>query len=147
MRSRYFAFVPLLGVLLSSCREPETKPLVVLIGLGGASLDFVNELRSEGRLPNFDRLIETGTSGPMQSWPSRRVMRESSRRYLASPILWTSITTKIPEKYGIRDFVLPVPGAASVWIGSETDPAVALIGLPGLEGPGPLITIHPQLCT
>lgn len=140
MRSRYLALVPLLGVFLSSCREPETKRLVVLIGLDGASLDFVNELRAEGRLPNFDRLIATGTSGPMQSWPSRRVMRESSRRYLASPILWTSIATgKIPEKHGIRDFVLPIPGTASVWIGSETDPAVAVIGLPGLEGRGPLI--------
>lgn len=122
--------------LAGGCEPPSERPapLVVLIELDGAGLDLVDELRSEGRLPNLDRLIEGGASGPLQSWPSRRVMGNSARRQLASPIVWTSVATgKIPEKHGIRDFVLPIPGTASAWIGSEQDPARASVVLPELE--------------
>ncbi|HSF14035.1 MAG TPA: alkaline phosphatase family protein [Vicinamibacteria bacterium] len=133
----------LLAVLcscFSSCGQGERQPLVVLIGLDGGSLDIVDELRAEERLPNFERLMASGTSGPLQSWPSRRVMRESSRRYFASPIVWASIATgKVPEKHGIRDFVLPIPGTASVWMGSEDDPARAAIRIPQIEGRAPFV--------
>lgn len=120
------------------CAQPSKDPLVVLIEIDGAGLDIINELRAERRLPNFERLISEGTSGPLQSWPSHRVMRDSDRRFLASPILWTSIATgQIPEKHGVRDFVLPIPGTASVWMGSEEDPARGVILLPDFSGSPP----------
>jgi predicted AlkP superfamily phosphohydrolase/phosphomutase len=123
---------------LAGCQKPGRAPLVVVIQLDGAGLDLVDELRADGRLPNFDRLMATGTSGPLQSWPSLRVMRTSVRRTIASPIVWTSIATgKIPEKHGVRDFVLPVPGTASAWIGSEEGPARGEILLPEIGGVPP----------
>jgi len=134
---RHVVLLSALGVM-AACVEAPKDPLVVMIEVDGASLDIVNELRAEGRLPNFERLIANGTSGPLQSWPSHRVMRDSDRRFLASPILWTSIATgKIPEKHGVRDFVLPIPGTASVWVGSETGPASAEMLLPGFSGVPP----------
>jgi predicted AlkP superfamily phosphohydrolase/phosphomutase len=126
------------GSSLAGCQKKVPVPLVVVIELDGAGLDFVNELRAEGRLPNFDRLMASGASGPLQSWPSPRVMRQSGRRSLASPILWTSIATgKVPEKHGVRDFVLPVPGTASAWIGSEEGSARGEIVLPEIGGEPP----------
>jgi len=88
--------------------------LVVFIGLDGASLDIVDDLRADGALPTFDRLIRTGVSGPLQSWAS-------------------IATGKIPEKHGVRDFVLPVPGSSSVFMSSEAD-----VTLPELHGSLPL---------
>ena len=65
-------------------------------------------------------------------------MRKSRRRALVSPILWTSIATgKVPEKHGVRDFVLPLPGTASAWIGSDDGPARGEIDLPEIEGDPP----------
>jgi hypothetical protein len=123
---------------LGGCKKSSRVPLVVVIELDGAGLDVVDELRSEGRLPNFDRLMATGTFGPLQSWPSLRVMRQIARRSLASPILWTSIATgKIPEKHGVRDFVLPIPGTASAWIGFEKDTVRGLVVLPEIGGKPP----------
>ncbi len=120
---------------LGACNPREPEPLVVFIGLDGASLDIVDELRAAGELPTFDRLIRTGVSGPLQSWASKPILSENLRRGFWSPIVWTSIATgKIPEKHGVRDFVLPVPGSSSVFMGSET----ALITLPELHGRLPL---------
>ncbi len=122
-----------------SCRSRSPEPLVVLIGLDGASLDFVDELRARGELPTFDRLIRTGVSGPLQSWASKPIVSENLRRGFWSPIVWTSIATgKIPEKHGVRDFVLPVPGSSSVFIGAEAGPARAVVTLPELDGSAPL---------
>ena len=105
----------------------------------GASLDIVDELRARGELPTFGRLICTGVSGPLQSWASKPILSENLRRGFWSPIVWTSIATgKIPEKHGVRDFVLPVPGSSSVFIGSEEDPARAIVTLPELHGSLPL---------
>lgn len=125
-------------IFLAGCGKSRPVPLVLVVELDGAGLDFVDELRAEGRLPNFDRLMAGGTSGPLQSWPSQRVMRQGTNRLLASPILWTSIATgKIPEKHGIRDFALPTPGTASAWIGTEEDPARGEIVLPEIRGESP----------
>jgi len=121
------------------CRPSESERLVVLIGLDGASLDVVDELRARGELPTFDRLIRTGTAGPLQSWASKPIMRDHLRRGFWSPIVWTSIATgKIPEKHGVRDFVLPVPGTSSVVIRSDHDPVRATVTLPELGGSFPL---------
>lgn len=128
-----------LGACLGACNPREPEPLVVFIGLDGASLDIVDELRAAGELPTFDRLMRTGVSGPLQSWASKPILSENLRRGFWSPIVWTSIATgKIPEKHGVRDFVLPVPGSSSVFIGSDADPARALVTLPELHGRLPL---------
>lgn len=121
------------------CRASEPEPLVVLIGLDGASLDVVDELRARGELPNFDRLIRSGASGPLQSWASKPIMSDHLRRGFWSPIVWTSIATgKIPEKHGVRDFVLPVPGTSSVVVRSDEEPVRAEMILPELHGTFPL---------
>ncbi len=66
-------------------------------------------------------------------------MNENTRRGFHSPILWTSIATgKVPEKHGVRDFVLPVRGTSKVWMGSEETPASATLTLPDLTGRRPL---------
>ena len=129
------------AALLSTlaCGPEEPEPFVLFIGLDGASLDIVDDLRAEGRLPTFDRLIRTGISGPLQSWASKPIMSENLRRGFWSPIVWTSIATgKIPEKHGVRDFVLPIPGTSSVWMGADEDPASATMTIPELHGQAPL---------
>lgn len=54
----------------------------------------------EGKLPNFQRLIESGTSGPIKSFVPTK-----------SPVLWTTIATgKSPVKHGIGSFTAEVNG-------------------------------------
>src|SRR3990170_4120623 len=110
------------GLFAGGCRDSisgEPPPLVVLIGVDGATPEVIDELRSERKLPAFERLVRAGTYGPMRSLAARRLLEEDTRRRYASPILWTTIATgKVPEKHGIRDFVLPIQGTASVWMGS-----------------------------
>ena len=126
----------MLGVL--SCAPEDPEPFVLFIGLDGASLEIVDDLRAEGRLPTFDWLIRTGISGPLQSWASKPIMSENLRRGFWSPIVWTSIATgKIPEKHGVRDFVLPIPGTSVVWMGADEDPASATMTIPELHGRTP----------
>src|SRR5690606_18794021 len=48
----------------------ETQPLakrVLVVGLDGATFDILNPLMDQGRMPNLKRLIETGTSGILDS--------------------------------------------------------------------------------
>ena len=130
----------LLGLLLSgpSCRQKAQEPMVVLFCLDGATWRVIDDLRSKRKLPTFERLIRSGTSGPMQSLASKRIMIEDARREFASPILWTTIATgKVPEKHGVRDFLLPVPGSSRVWIGSEESPPRAELSMPEVAGEAP----------
>jgi predicted AlkP superfamily phosphohydrolase/phosphomutase len=116
----------------------EADPLTVLFCVDGATLEVIDELRSERRLPTLERLIRDGAFGRMQSLATRRIMNEKTRRWYASPILWTTIATgKVPEKHGIRDFVLPIQGTSSVWMGSEDDPASAKLTIPEVVGKEP----------
>ena len=140
MRSLRLALLVLLGITCGACApQPAGRsPLVVFIGADGATPEVIDELRSAGRLPAFERLIRTGTYGKMQSLAARRILSEDDRRRYASPIVWTTIATgKVPEKHGVRDFVLPIQGSASVWMGSEEEPARAELTLPEVVGRGP----------
>lgn len=79
------------------------KPKVTIIGIDGAEWSIINSLRSEGRLPTFDRLIKEGASGRMESIEP-----------LFTPIVWTTIATgKAPREHGIRGFtsINPETGA------------------------------------
>ena len=130
----------LLGLILcfAACRNTDPEPFVVLIGLDGASEEIIDDLRSEGRLPNFDRLIRSGTYGRLQSYATRKIMSDSLQRGYFSPIVWSTIATgKIPEKHGIRDFVLPIPGTSTVWMGSDNDPVHSELRFPEVHGEGP----------
>ena len=131
----------MLAVMMAAAcwRTDDESPFVLLVCLDGATPSVIDDLRSAHRLPAFEKLIRSGTYGPLRSLPARRIMNESTRRGFHSAILWTSIATgKVPEKHGVRDFVLPVRGTSKVWMGSEASPPRATLTLPDLPGRRPL---------
>ena len=68
---------------------------VAIIGVDGCEWDKLGPLVESGRLPNFRRLMESGSYGPLRSLEP-----------LISPQIWTSMATgKGPDKHGIEDFV------------------------------------------
>lgn len=139
LTSRLTAIFSWIGLAaLVACGVPGEPKLVALFALDGATLEIIDELRAEGRLPTFEKLIRSGTSGTLLSMPSRRLMHPSGRRGHWSPILWATVATGVvPEKHGIQDFLLPVPGTSQVWMGSEDDPPRAEMNLPEIRGEAP----------
>ncbi len=110
-----------------------------MIAVDGATPSTIDELRSEGRLPHLDRLIRSGAYAPMESLAARRRLSPRPRRGYWSPIVWASMATgKVPDKHGIVDFLLPVPGTSLAWIGSPTGAPDAELFLPELSGAPPL---------
>lgn len=89
----------------------KTKHRVYLIGLDGASWNLIEQPLREGKLPNFQRLIQGGSYGPLQSFTPTK-----------SPVLWTSIATgKTQLKHGIGNFtaekdgqMIPVSGGQRI---------------------------------
>ncbi|HXV61111.1 MAG TPA: alkaline phosphatase family protein [Vicinamibacteria bacterium] len=133
-----FAAVAALAGGSWSCRD--APPFVAVFCLDGASGDIIDELRSHQRVPAFERLIDDGVYGPMQSLAERRIMAAEPRRGYWSPILWASVATGVvAERHGVRDFLLPKPGTSVVWMGSEDDPPVAELNLPEIRGSGPFL--------
>lgn len=134
-----------LSIASPACRENDPEPFVVLFCLDGASSEVIDDLRSQGRVPTFDRLIRSGAYGPLQSWAARKIMSVNPRRGFHSPIVWATVATgKIPEKHGIRDFILPIRGTSSVWMGSDDEPGRAELSFPELRGKGPYV-LHIRL--
>ncbi len=67
---------------------------LMLVGLDGATLDIVQPLAEDGRLPHLARLMRTGAWGTLQSTMPP-----------VTPAAWTTIFTgKNPGKHGIYDF-------------------------------------------
>lgn len=95
--------------IVETTAAPRQK--IFLIGLDGASWNLMTPLLKQGKLPNFQKLIDSGTFGPLKSFTPTK-----------SPILWTSIATgKVPTKHGIGSFtaekdgkMIPVSGAQRV---------------------------------
>lgn len=102
----YFRYSP-------SSKQPKPtiakRQKVFLIGLDGASWNLMKGPLQEGKLPNFQRLIQGGTSGPLKSFVPTK-----------SPILWTSIGTgKTPLKHGIGNFTTEKDGKVLPFSGTQ----------------------------
>lgn len=69
---------------------------VMVLGFDGVDPEFLEYLISEGRLPNFERLLREGAFGPCRTFKPTK-----------SVVIWTSIATgKRMEKHGIIDWML-----------------------------------------
>src|SRR5262245_1820019 len=80
--------------------EQPKRQKVYLIGFDGASWNLMQGPLKEGKLPNFQRLIQSGTSGNLKSFVPTK-----------SPVLWTTIATgKTPTKHGIGSFTAEIKG-------------------------------------
>jgi predicted AlkP superfamily phosphohydrolase/phosphomutase len=67
---------------------------VLIVGLDGATFDVLNPLMAAGRMPSLKRLVETGTSGILDS-----------TKPPITPAAWTTFMTgKGPGRHGIVDF-------------------------------------------
>ena len=79
----------------------EQKSKVLMIGIDGMDYNMISQLMSEGKLPNFQKLSDLGSSGSLKtSMPPH------------SPVAWTSIATgKNPGKTNIFDFIRREPGS------------------------------------
>jgi len=94
-----------------SCAGPgksSTAPLppladrnkLILFGVDGADWDVIRPLIDAGKLPNFKRVVEGGSSGTLQSMEPT-----------LSPALWTTVATGMPPGiHGIEDFIVHLPG-------------------------------------
>ncbi|MBI5376161.1 MAG: alkaline phosphatase family protein [Candidatus Schekmanbacteria bacterium] len=83
---------------IDSTQLPHRK--VILIGLDGATWDVLQPLIDAGWVPNIKSLLEKGTKADFYT------------RYSAfSPVIWASVATgKLPEKHGIKNFLVSTPG-------------------------------------
>lgn len=72
----------------------DTGPRLVIIGWDGATWDLLDPLLVESKLPNLQRLMQSGARGVLESLEP-----------MESPALWTSIATGLPqEKHGVTGF-------------------------------------------
>jgi len=87
-----------LAVVCASCGSPSSEPIdrkIVLLGIDGLEWDILGPMIETGRLPSFEKLIQRGVWGEVQSLD-----------ILESPVIWTSVATgKTPEKHGVIGFV------------------------------------------
>src|SRR3954452_22109674 len=85
---------------------------VLLIGWDAADWIFLTPLVDAGKMPNLQRLIETGTSG-----------RIATLQPILSPILWTSVATgKRGDQHGILSFVEPKAAGTGIQTISSYSP-------------------------
>lgn len=77
-----------------------TRYKVMVIGLDGASWSVIRPIMNEGLMPNLQRLVREGVSGPLRS----------SLPPIESPTIWTSVATgKRADKHGVHGFVMRSP--------------------------------------
>ena len=114
-RSRRHCLLPLWILFLlfipASCAAPEKPPALpplvdrnklILFGVDGADWGVIRPLMEAGRLPNFKKVVEGGSSGTLLSMEPT-----------LSPALWTTVATGLPPAlHGIADFIVHLPGGA-----------------------------------
>src|SRR5882724_4700213 len=94
------ALAPLALVGPAAAEIPSTVPEmaarggpVVLLAIDGASFSEILPLASEGKLPNFSRLMKEGARGPLRSLKPGR-----------SAAAWASLATgTLPSRHGVLD--------------------------------------------
>lgn len=85
--------------LLSNMTTPNssasaTDSKAFILGLDGVPWYLIEEWAEEGHLPNFARILEEGTTGPLRSTTPA-----------STPLAWPSISTGVwPDKHGIYSF-------------------------------------------
>jgi len=73
------------------------KHKVLIVGLDGANWALIRPIMAEGLMPNLQRMVKEGVSGPLRS----------SLPPIESPTIWTSVATgKRSDKHGIQGFVM-----------------------------------------
>ena len=92
MAERREAFRPVPGPApLASAVELGQRPTLYVVGLGGASLDAILPLATQGRLPFLARLLENGVYA-----------RPRSLAPVQGEALWTTLATgRLPYRHGI----------------------------------------------
>lgn len=90
--------VSLALVLVTSCSPGEgdsKRPPILVVGMDGLEWTVLEDLLEEGKLPNFQSLLERGVGGHL---------RTTVPTY--SPVLWTSIATGVRERqHGVLYFL------------------------------------------
>jgi hypothetical protein len=85
------AFKPLEEAALPSAVAEEVRPLLMVVGLEGATLDAILPLAEQGQLPFFSQLMQEGAWGRLATL---------SPNYESA--LWTSLATgKMPYNHGV----------------------------------------------
>ncbi len=98
-------FVLAIFCLLSIACRPEAAPpsRVLVLGLDGLDAGVVDQLISEGKMPNLARMRSEGASGVLLS-----------DLPMLSPILWTTMATgRTPDEHGIGSFTVDHPKEGS----------------------------------
>ena len=79
---------------LSTAEDGAAGLRLLLVGIDGIDWGIVDDLRSVGRLPNLDRIIEKGATARIRSIVPN-----------LSPLVWTSVATgRRPQKHGVFGF-------------------------------------------
>ena len=108
------------------------RPAVIWIGLDGLDWSLLDRLASEGRMPNWKRLVSEGYAANLKSFLP-----------ILSPIVWTSLATGVdPDVHRILDFQEvdpatgqkgPISGRSraipAIWnVASESGRTVGVVG-------------------
>jgi hypothetical protein len=132
---RFALFFLIFSLLLTTCQgrddsglqsaerppaRPKVRPPVVVIGIDGATWYVLRQLVRDGQAPSFARLMEKGAWGDLQTMAPTK-----------SPAIWTTIATGYsPERHGIGDFTVAVPGTGDgTLVGSNQRREAALWNL------------------
>ncbi len=76
-------------------RASPAAPRMLILGIEGATLDQVLPLVSQGKLPQFDRLLQEGAHARLVAF-----------RPCVSPVVWESLLTgKLPYKHQVLDSI------------------------------------------
>ena len=95
MKIRAMLFYIISFLTLIYCSEMKTSKKVLILGIDGMDYNILSELLEEGKMPTFERFIQTGSFKELlSSIPPQ------------SPVAWSNfITGKEPGGHGIFDFI------------------------------------------